>query len=311
MDLIRLTANAYHLRAGSNAGLLVFGTRALVVDSGLDRDAARRILKHVAALHVELAAIVITHAHADHFGGAGELKRRTGAPVWAPTFEAAVVENPLLEPVYLFAGAQPIAELEGKFILAQPCPVDGLLEPGRQDIAGFEVEIIPAPGHAHNQMMVAAPQEGVCFAADAFFPPEVLDKYGIPFYVDIDQTLATLAALPALPYHIFAQGHGDAYDRSGLEPVLAYNVSRIEAIRELVFTALAEPTDDSQMLQYVADALNLRIEQPAIYFLTRTTIHACLNSLRRAGRAELSLVENRLLWQATPQSAKSGNPFNP
>lgn len=298
MDLIRLTTNAYHLRAGSNAGLLVSGKRALLVDSGLDRDAARRILKHVAALQVDVAAIVITHAHADHFGGAGELKRRTSAPVLAPAFEAAVIENPALEPVYLFAGAQPVKELEGKFILAQPCPVDGLLEPGRQEIAGFEVEVIPAPGHAHNQMMIGAPQEGVCFAADAFFPPQVLDKYGIPFYVDIDQTLATLAVLPGLSYHVFAQGHGDAYDRSGLEHVLDYNVSRIEAIRELVFTALAEPSNDSQVLQHVASALGLRIEQPAIYYLTRTTIHACLNSLRRAGRAGLRLDANRLLWQS-------------
>ena len=305
MDLIRLTDNAYHLRAGSNAGLLVSGTRALVVDSGLDRDAARRILKHVAALQVEVAAIVITHAHADHFGGAGEVKRRTGAPVWAPVFEAAVIENPLLEPVYLFAGAQPIQELEGKFILAQPCPVDSLLQPGRQEIADFEVEAIPAPGHAHNQMMIGAPQEGICFAADAFFPPAVLDKYGIPFYVDIDQTLATLAALPGLPYHVFAQGHGDAYDRSGLEQVLDYNMARIEAIRELVGAAVATPSDDNQVLQTVVGALGLHIEQPAIYYLTRTTIHACLNSLRRAGLAELSLVENRLLWHTTPQSVKS------
>lgn len=298
MDLKQLTTHTYHLRAGSNAGLLLDGKRALLVDTGLDRDAARRILKHVAALQVELAAVLITHAHADHFGGAAELKRRTGAPVLAPAFEAAVVENPALEPVYLFAGAQPPAELEDKFILAQPCAVDGLLQPGRQELHGFPVEIIPAPGHAHNQVMVAAPQEGVCFAADAFFPPEVLDKYGVPFYVEIDQTLATLASLPALPYGLYAQGHGDAYDRGGLEQVLDYNIRRIEAIREQVHAALATPCDDSQALQRVADAMGLRIQRPAIYYLTRTTIHACLNSLRRAGRAELSLEENRLLWRA-------------
>jgi len=299
MDLIQLTANAFHLRAGSNAGLLLAGPRALVVDSGLDRDAARRILKQVAALHVEVAAVLITHAHADHFGGAGELKRRTGAPVLAPAFEAAVIENPALEPVYLFAGAQPLKELEGKFILAQPCPVDALLQPGRQELFGFEVEIIPAPGHAHNQVMVGAPQEGVCFAADAFFPPAVLDKYGIPFYVDIDQTLATLASLPTLAYRLFAQGHGDAYDRNELEEVLDYNASRIATIRGLAAAALATPADDSQVLKQVADALDLSISQPAIYYLTRTTIHACLNSLRRAGQAELSLANNRLAWQST------------
>lgn len=296
MDLVQLTDGAYHLRAGSNAGLLVQEGHALLVDTGLDRDAARRILKHVTALNVELAGVIITHAHADHFGGAGEIKRRSGAPVLAPAFEAAVVENPALEPVYLFAGAQPAKELQGKFILAQPCQLDGILASGRQEVFGFDIDVIPAPGHAHNQMMVGWPEGRVCFAADAYFPPEVLDKYGIPFYVDIDQTLATLASLPALPYNVFAQGHGDAYDRSGLEEDIEYNIGRVETIRERVWDALDAPADDSQVLKTVADAMEIRIEQPAIYYLTRTTVHACLNSLRTAGRADLTLDDNRLLW---------------
>lgn len=297
MDLIELADGVYHLRAGSNAGLLVQDGRALLVDTGLDRDAARRILKHIAALSVELAGVLITHAHADHFGGAGEIKRRTGAPVLAPAFEAAVVENPALEPVYLFAGAQPTRELLGKFILAQPCQLDGLLAPGRQTLFGFDIEVMAAPGHAHNQVMVGWPERRVCFAADAYFPPEVLDKYGVPFYVEIDQTLATLASLPGLPYNVFAQGHGDARDRNGLEEAIEYNIQRIESIREHVCDALGAPADDSQVLKLVADAFDIRIEQPAIYYLTRTTIHACLNSLRQAGRVDLTLDANRLLWR--------------
>ena len=298
MDLIQLTPHTYHLRAGSNAGLVVQDGRALLVDTGLDRDAARRILKHVASLNVELAAVIVTHAHADHFGGAGEVKKRTGAPVLAPAFEAAVVENPVLEPVYLFAGAQPLRELQGKFILAPGCEVDGLLQPGRQVIHGFEVDILPAPGHAHNQMMVALPEAGVCFAADAFFSPAVLDKYGVPFYVDVDQALETLAGLPALPYGIFAQGHGDAYPQADLAAVVATNRERILHIRQLALAAVEEPQEASQVLKFVADELGVAITQPAIYYLTRTTIHACLNSLRQSGRVDLKLVDNRLLWTA-------------
>jgi glyoxylase-like metal-dependent hydrolase (beta-lactamase superfamily II) len=277
---------------------LVQDGRAILVDTGLDRDAARRILKHVTALGVELAAVLVTHAHADHFGGAGEIKKRTGAPVLAPAFEAAVIENPLLEPVYLFAGAQPTPELQGKFILAQPCVVDGPLQPGRSQLFGFDLEIIPAPGHAHNQMLVGWPEAGVCFAADAFFPPAVLDKYGIPFYVDIDQTLASLDALPRLPYRIFAQGHGDAYTAETVGEVAAYNAQRIRRIRQHVHDALAAPATDAEVLKYVADAMAVSITQPAIYYLTRTTVHACLNSLRTAGLAGLLLSDNRLLWQA-------------
>lgn len=298
MDLIQLTDSTYHLRAGSNAGLLVQDGRALLVDTGLDRDAARRILKHVTTLGVQLAAVIVTHAHADHFGGAGEIKKRTGAPVLAPAFEAAVVENPLLEPVYLFAGAQPLAELQGKFILAQPCAVDELLRPGRLTLAAFDLEIIPMPGHAHNQMIVGWPETGICFAADAFFPPAVLDKYGIPFYVDLDQTLASLDALLRLPYRLFAQGHGDAYTAETVAAVVAYNAERIRQIRRYVLEAVAEPASDAEVLKHVADAMEVSIAQPAIYYLTRTTIHACLHSLRQAGQADLLLQNNRLLWQA-------------
>lgn len=297
MDLVALTPNAYHLRAGANAGLLVQGGRSLLVDSGLDRDAARRILKHVAGLGVELAAVVVTHAHADHFGGAGEVHRRTGAPVWAPPLEAAIVENPLLEPLYLFAGAQPPAELQGKFILAQPCPVHHRLTAGPATIAGFDLEIIPMPGHAHNQMIVGWPAEGVCFAADAFFPPEVLDKHGIPFYVDVDQALASLETLVRLPYRLFAQGHGDAYAAEALPAAVDYNAQRIRRLRDLALAAIAEPRTDAEVLASVADALGIAISQPAIYYLMRTTVHACLASLRQSGLAELTLEGNRLLWR--------------
>ena len=91
MDLIRLTESAYHLRGGSNAGLIVEGGRAVLIDTGLDKDTSKKILRHLDALGVSLAAVVITHAHADHFGGAATITARTRAPVYAPALEAAVV----------------------------------------------------------------------------------------------------------------------------------------------------------------------------------------------------------------------------
>jgi glyoxylase-like metal-dependent hydrolase (beta-lactamase superfamily II) len=295
MELEQLTEAAYQLRGGSNAGLIVQDGRAVLVDTGLDRDTAKKILRHVENLKLRVAAIVITHAHADHFGGAALIRGRTGAPVYAPALEAAVVVDPIWEPLYLFSGALPPAELRHKFTLAEPCPVHGLLAAGDQGLGDVPFTVIPAPGHSPNQVMIAG--GGACFVADACFAPEVLRKHGIPFYVDIDRTLASLAALAALDgaYAAFIPGHGPAVERIG--PWAAENAARIAEIRAAVADALAQTVDTGQIVAAVADRLGVIIPHPAIYWLTQTTVLACLASLQRAGQASVQIVGNRLVWK--------------
>ena len=297
MDLIQLTHNAYMLRGGSNAGLIVHDGRALLVDTGLDKDTAKKILRHLDALKVKLAAVVITHAHADHFGGAAAIKTRTGAPVYAPALEAAVVENPIFEPLYLFSGALPPAELRHKFTLADACQVDVLLEPGAAVIEGVPIRVIPAPGHAPNQVMIAG--GGACFVADAVFAPDVLQKHGIPFMVDLDAWLASLSALPALDgqYAAFAPGHGPAVP--SLAGWAAINIRRLSEIRDAVEAALAGADDPGQIVSGSASSLGLAIANPVTYWLTQTAVFACLASLQRAGKAQPVVDSNRLCWRCT------------
>ncbi len=295
MDLVQLTDSVYQLQGGTNVGLIVDKGRALVVDTGLDRDAGRRVVRTAGELGAQMVAVVITHAHADHFGGAAEIKRRTGAAVYAPAFESAIIENPELEGYYLFSGAQPPAELQHKFILAPGCAVDGRIEAGEQEIAGFTVEAIPMPGHAQNQMMIA--HGSVCFAGDAFFQQEVLDKYAIPFYVNVTQAQESLERLMALGdrFSWFVPGHGPAV--SAIAPIAEQNRQRIRTIYDHVRAALREPVEAGRVLASVAEAWGVSIPTPAIYYLTLTTIHACLSALQAAGEAELSIVDNRALWR--------------
>lgn len=294
MDLIPLTSAAYHLRGGSNAGLIVRADRGVLVDTGLDKDAARKILRHVERLKITLAGVVITHAHADHFGGAATVRAQTGAPIYAPALEAAIVANPLLEPIYLFGGAAPIAELRGKFLLAEACPVDHVLEPGDIEIGGVPVTMLPAPGHAPNQMMVAGGD--VLFVADAVFSPLVVAKHVIPFYHDVTAALATLDALPALDgrYTAFVPGHGPAVAEIG--PWARENRERLSAISAAVHAALTEAADLAGLVQQTADRLGLVIGNPVTYSLTQTTVLACLSSLCGAGQVAAQVAENRLIW---------------
>jgi glyoxylase-like metal-dependent hydrolase (beta-lactamase superfamily II) len=295
VDLIQLTPSAYHLHDGSNSGLILADGKAILVDTGLDKDSARKILQAVDSLGLALVAVVITHAHADHFGGAATVRGRAHVPVYAAPLEAAVVANPLLEPLYLFSGAAPVAELRHKFTLAEACPVDHFLMPGEATIEGIPLQIIPAPGHAPEQVIIAG--GGVCFTGDACFAPPVLLKHGIPFYVDVDRTATSLRALARLDgsYLYFVPGHGEAV--TTISPWVEQNLAHLAAIRAAVAGALAKSGEVSRIVELAAARMGVSIPNPVIYWLTQTTILACLSALQAAGQATVAVSANRLVWR--------------
>jgi glyoxylase-like metal-dependent hydrolase (beta-lactamase superfamily II) len=296
MEQQELRPGILHLRGGSNMGLVVRDGTGLLIDAGLDKDAARQALRAVEAAGVTLEAVFLTHAHADHFGGAHFLQRRLAVPLYAPALEAAMMEHPIMEPLFLFAGAAPIAELRRKFTLAQPIRIDQVVEPGRLDLGLFRVEVVPLAGHAPNQMGLAV--DDVLFCADAMFPAEALRRHPIPFLVDLDQALDTLQRLPGLPYACFAPGHGPAYPSGEpIERACTAHRQRLQEIRDRVRTALAEPQETASLIQATADHFGLRLQEPTMLFLVRTTILAALSSLEHAGEATAVVEDNRLLWQ--------------
>ncbi|HEY68097.1 MAG TPA: MBL fold metallo-hydrolase [Thermoflexia bacterium] len=296
MRQVELTPGVFHLQGGSNMGLVAQEGKGLLIDTGLDKDTARRALRAADELGVALEGVFLTHAHADHFGGAHFLQRRLEVPLYAPTLEAAMMENPIIEPLYLFGGAAPIGELRHKFTLAKPCRIDHVVEPGPLEIGPFHVEVVPLPGHAPNQVGVAVGE--VLFCADAVFPTETLQKHKVTFCVDLDETLATLEQLPNLPYARFAPGHGPAYEVGDeITCACAANRERLEEVRERVYAALGEPLKTSDLVQRVADHFGLQLATATAYFLTRTTVLAALSSLERAGKVIAIMGDNRLLWQ--------------
>lgn len=296
MERVELEPGIFHLQSGSNLGLIVRDGRGLLIDTGLDDDAGRRALRIAEALEVKLEAIIITHAHADHFGGANYLQRRLDLPTYAPTTESSMMESPIIEPLYLFGGAAPIDELLHKFTLAPACRIDHVVEAGPLEIGPFRVEVIPLPGHALNQIGVA--MDDVLFCADALFPEETLRKHKVIFCVDLDETLGTLERLPELSYAHFAPGHGPAYGAGEeIEHICAANRERLEEVRERIYAALDEPRGTSELVKRVADHFGLRMKTATAYYLTRTTVLAALSSLERAGEAAVVMERNLLLWR--------------
>ncbi len=295
MALKKIGKNSWLIPGGSNIGLVVSEGKALVIDSGLDRDSARLVAKAIGEVGAEACALIITHAHADHFGGAAAMKERLGVRVLAPGFEAAVVENPVLEPLWLFGGAWPVRALQGKFTLARPCRVDGLIDENTTEIEGFEVKIYPLPGHSPGQMGLAF--EDTFFCADSFFPAETLTKHGIPYCTDVDQAVEVLRKFEEgkWPFEHFIPGHGEALNDPA--PLARANRKRLEEVRERVLDLIGNPCDETTIMEGVAEALGFAYRDLPHYYLCRTTVYAALASLERNGMAEAVVEGNKLLWR--------------
>jgi len=300
LQLIQLHEQTWVIQGGANIGVIAHEGRCLIIDSGMDKDAGRDILNQVKKLGLTPTALLVTHAHADHFGGAHYLVRQTGLKVYATRVEAAVMSGPILEPLYLFSGAQPPPELQHKFLLAKPCPVDIVLSGNEQSVDEVPVSVVSLPGHSVEQVGVAF--GNTFFVGDAFLTPEILDKHRIPFYSDVHTGLVTLTTLKTqiLPFKHIVTGHGEIYTSiEQTNRAIEYTIERLESILENIRAALtdgkARPAAD--ILSAVAQAQGAQIQAFPQYVLYNTTVQSALSTLYRRGEISPIFQDNSLAWR--------------
>lgn len=299
MELIQLNEHTWVIQGGANIGVIAYEGRCLIIDSGMDKDTGRAILNQVKKLGLAPTALLVTHAHADHFGGAHYLVNQTGLRVYATRVEAAVMAGPILEPLYLFSGARPPRELQHKFLLAKPCLADTVLNGDETLIDHIPLKVISLPGHSIEQIGVTFGE--TMFVGDAFLTPSILDKHRIPFYADLHAGLATLSTLktqtPAFNYIV--AGHGEIYTSAQqANQAIDYTTERLVQILDDVRSALADrtPRTPTDILSAVADAEGSTINALSQYVLYQTTVQSALSLLYTQEEIRPTFQDNRLLW---------------
>jgi hydroxyacylglutathione hydrolase len=146
--------------------MLQVGAHAVVVDPG----DARPVLDALATRpDLTLAAILVTHHHADHTGGVAALREATGARVYGPARETI------------------------------PEPFTPLSQGDRVQVLGLEFTVIDVPGHTAGHIayfLPARPREApLLFCGDTLFS----GGCGRLFEGTPEQMLHSLDALAALP----------------------------------------------------------------------------------------------------------------
>jgi glyoxylase-like metal-dependent hydrolase (beta-lactamase superfamily II) len=297
--LIPLGERVWVIPGGVNIGVLVNDVGQIVlVDTGLNESSAKKALKVVREeLGGEVAAVLTTHAHADHFGGNATIVKRTGAVVHAPKFDEAFLRYPTLQPASLFGGADPLDTLRGNFLLADASPVDVLVEPGAHQIAGIGVEAVPLYGHSPGQLGYLAGD--VFFCADVVLPANVLDKYRIPYLFSLTEHLAALERARGTPHRVAVAGHGLILDAGQLEAAVDLNRALAERVVEAMLDLTATPRSAEAILEGLLRRFDAPVADAPSFYLLQPTVFAFLSHLHRTGEIGHEVRDGRSLWTRT------------
>ena len=128
---------------------------AIVVDPG---DDITRIVELLERHHLKVTAIVITHAHIDHIGGAAKLKAATGAPVWMNENDQELYRHLDMQAAWL--GIQTPARTD----------IDHAAREGDAlRLGAAQFDVLHTPGHTQGSLSLYIPSAQKLIAGDTLF----------------------------------------------------------------------------------------------------------------------------------------------
>lgn len=191
-----LSANNVLLHGGAGPATLVDSSHCLHADQTV-------ALVRTALGGKPLGQVVNTHLHSDHCGGNAALQRAFGAAVRVPQATLAAVHEWDEEALSFRATGQ----------RAERFSADGGLVPGETLTLGDRSwQVIAAPGHEPDSVMLFEPGDGVLISADALWE----NGFGVVFpeldgVAAFDDVEAVLGTIERLPVRWVIPGHGPVF----------------------------------------------------------------------------------------------------
>jgi len=294
MNLLTLRENVFYIKGFVNIGVITNSEgEAILIDAGHDENMARRLKSVLDEKGLTIKGIIITHAHADHYGGACYLSGNSGARIYSGEIEKGVIDNPILESLSMFGGAYPPAELRRKYFNAPRVQVQGTVVPGETEIEGFPLEIVDLSGHTIGQIGVAVGK--VLFCADSIAASDQLQKQGILKNANIEQSLQTYERLKSRKELVFVPSHGSVY--SDIQSLVDENQALMSSILTIVLRLAHNPIGLEELLTRICEIQDVTIKNLSHYYVLHLSIMAYVGCLLDRDQLSVTFSGNRQLFQ--------------
>ncbi|MEQ9438658.1 MAG: alkyl/aryl-sulfatase [Cyclobacteriaceae bacterium] len=218
-DIIPITDNVYTAvgYSVSNVSMIIGETGLVIVDAGLKPADAEKILAEFRKITDKpVKAIIYTHGHGDHTGGASVFAGEGEPEIWARSGhfleqegfnletrtldEAGLTINgkrgvrqaglTLPDEWHINNGVAPVPSAKADKN-ANPAADEGLIEPSHTfdtnrvslDIGGIQLDLVAATGETYDELYVWLPKEKVVFTGDNFYKsfPNLYTIRGAPY----------------------------------------------------------------------------------------------------------------------------------
>ncbi len=165
----QIAAGIHQVSKGSNAFIVDGDDGVVLIDTGLPKRHGAILdgLTSLGRKPEDIAAIVITHGHFDHAGGAAVLKRNSGAALIASEIDAPVVRGDASAPPAPIMDFPILRSLIGLFPKAEGVAIDHTVVEGSVPVVS-DLSVVPTPGHTPGHISLLLERHGgVLFAGDS------------------------------------------------------------------------------------------------------------------------------------------------